>query len=588
MLEAPSQTLNALPSTPLRAPENTSANALLQGLGKAGDVVTQMALRAQAEENETRTLQVENTLRDQYTAFEVESQQRTGHKTRGLTQDVSKWWDDQGKAALEGLDNDVQREALKRRMGALRNASIGRAASYELTQTRQARQVDRDANDAKAYTAAVRAAGNTATTDAAVLTIHQNADAWAVDNGYDQEAANQRAAKAVSQMHAEVLGTLANNKPVADAYFAKYGNDLAGEDIERVRTARERGGRLFQVQQTVDQLKGMALSEEAGMAWIQRNLGKKPEDADLRKDVEVLWRAHADNEHQLRSRASEEAAAEIEAIVAADPAAGYLHVPQSLVSKLTPAGQRAWATRVQGFRSGKSVVTDYAVFGELERMARTRPADFQKVDLSAYSSSINVNDLKVLENYRRNGVKPQGTDELRLNAVYSELDINGLTDQDKAARAKISGRYKSLLNEVEMGQDHRPATDDQRDAILRRAVAAYNHELKDTNWYGGTAPLTPEQAMADVMDDLTSRGLSPNAYPALVHYAAKTGKPRTADNLASIDASVRGRVAAFAPRLGLDIGTAMDAAYMLMQTDRWVTEENMRTLLEAYQQRNQQ
>lgn len=249
---------------------------------RASDALQAAAIEQQQIADADALFRAESGIRGDYLKFEQSLREKRGVNAWGATKDATNWWADAGKRYMEGLGTDVQRRAFEQTLAGLSRQSIDTVSTYEadqqrvsLTQNAKATQVNA-ANFAAANHSNPEAIANAKRDILASNEIVAALDGWAPE----MKAAAD--ADAVSDLHTQVLGAMADSDPDgAAAYFAENESEIVGTNREAVKKLVETAGVRKRAQDIVDGYDGTPLSE--ALADVRKKHSGELEDEVVRR-----------------------------------------------------------------------------------------------------------------------------------------------------------------------------------------------------------------------------------------------------------------------------------------------------------------
>ena len=201
-----------------------------KGLSDAGAGLSAVAYNMQERENADRVFQAETKWKAEYLDYQADiGKNRKGEFSKGVTGDTKKWWDESAKKHLEGVDNEVQRSVLMKRMTAVRLTSINSMSDFEAKETE--RSLDLSAAASKVGSIDLAAASaDEATVQVSVADIKKTNAFIAARKGInDPVVLAKMNDEDITKLHQQVIQTLSVKNPLAaKAYFEAHKEEIRG------------------------------------------------------------------------------------------------------------------------------------------------------------------------------------------------------------------------------------------------------------------------------------------------------------------------------------------------------------------------
>lgn len=200
-----------------------------KGLLDVGVGLAQVSYNMQERENADRVFQAETKWKAEYLDYQADiGKNRKGEFSKGVTSDTKKWWDESAKKHLAGVDNDVQRSVLVRRMAGVRLTSINSISDFEAKETEHSLDLSAAASKVGSIDLAA-ASADEATVQVSVAGIKRTNSFIAARKGLDPAVLARMNEEDITKLHQQVIQTLSVSNPLAaEAYFEAHKKEIRG------------------------------------------------------------------------------------------------------------------------------------------------------------------------------------------------------------------------------------------------------------------------------------------------------------------------------------------------------------------------
>ena len=369
-------------------PQGDAAAPLTAGINSAVSDLGDIALVQQRQRNADRLFRAETEIGDAYREFEAQVRQRQGQDAWGVTDDASKWWDENSARFSDALENDAQKRLFDRSVAQLRDRSLTSVSRFEQQQRQRSLTDSARASMANSIDFAAANASDPAALASARREISQRVVALSAANGWDSEVRDAELASQLTALHEQVLGELTDTNPqAAKQYYDDNEVEIQGSQRDRLRKAIDVSSTVEAAQVASDDIMSRGLDEKGALAAARAEYSGKQRDEVVRR---------------LKTRFNEIAAAEQAVEQQAVDAAwdvfgrtGSLSaVPPSIQARLP--GRTLASMRAQEFNPAHLVSTDWDKYAELSEMMATNPVEFSEMDLRSEFHLLNPRERNAL------------------------------------------------------------------------------------------------------------------------------------------------------------------------------------------------
>lgn len=229
-------------ATPLRGGEQTNpvtADLLnvgakqLQGLGAALNDASAAAQRIKERDDADAVFQQEAQIRSDYIQFESDTKKsRRADQSKGVTNDVDKWWQDQITGRLDKITDPRQKHLLGQTVTRLRLQSLDSFRNFEDQQG----EISHDTNWQAAKGLIIsQAASDPKTAPAAIIDIQQKNAYYAARKGLGSQVLDALNLEDTTKLHSEIIKQMVTADPTAaKAYFEANKKQINGTSYDSI------------------------------------------------------------------------------------------------------------------------------------------------------------------------------------------------------------------------------------------------------------------------------------------------------------------------------------------------------------------
>lgn len=324
------------------------------GMRSAGDDLMKVGLLMQDREDADVIFRAETVLQNKLREKTTEWEQRRGVNAWNVTKDTEAWWDKEGAALREPL-NDRQRITFDRTAQRLRSHTVDKFSRFEADQRRTSLDESASANVVASIHFAAANAHNKDAVNAARADVVRAVKTRAAINGWAPERTEVEVESKLTTLHKQAIETLMEQDPAAaEAYFDLYREEIAGADRDDVKKAIDGGTRLAKAQAFADEFDpSSGANEMEALAEARKRFSGEDEKITV---------------NEVRSRFNEQRQARENGQKDAFDAAVAEMGPTGTVARIKPS---TWA-KLGGEQQRRLVEQDAARIERTERLAHTR------------------------------------------------------------------------------------------------------------------------------------------------------------------------------------------------------------------------
>lgn len=452
----PTVDVNALPGVRSVAAQNNlpQIGGAIMGAGASlGDI----AKREQELRNADRIMRAEASMRDDYLKFETSLQDRKGTNAWGVTNDVSKWFDDNGKNYLKGLENDAQRALFEPQLIRLREQGTSSAARFEASERRASLEETAKASIVTATNLAAASWDNPDALAGAKSDIVKRVGLQAGFNGWTPERRVVEESAALTNLHKQVIQAMADKDPKgAREYFAANKSEIAGSDQKEIENVVRLGGLKVMSQQASDALVAKGMTEAETLKEARANYEGEERDAVVTR----VQQRFAEGREQATVREKE----------VADVAWDYFgrtghidDIPSSVLNELD-------GKTLQSLKSAarqEKVSTNWDTYYTLKEQALNDPAGFKKNDLRKYQDELGAGPLKSLMDLQTKATITPDVATLTQQLSTSHALLKLTKPADKGA---FDFAVQTALDDAQTAKGDKKLTYDERQQVIDRMM----------------------------------------------------------------------------------------------------------------------
>lgn len=437
-LDAPTVSLRPLPDARVAdvQPGNDAimaGNAAMSVSNAAGNA----AIRLQDKRNADQIFQAETSLRDDYLQFENQVKQRTGQNAWGVTNEATKWFDDNVTKRASALENDVQRGVFMQTAAQLRTRSLDVVSQHEAVQHRASVEESAKASILSSINLAAADAHNPAAVSTAKTDILKRMQVTAELNGWTPERRALEESNTLTNLHRQVIrAQIDTNSEAAKAYYDANKGEIAGAEHAEIEKALNQGTLAAKAQTAVDSVMGRDLSRAEALAEVRKSFKGAEEDEVVRR-VEARY-AELESTRQQDERARADDAWKLYAT------GGMSAIPPTMLAGLDGRTLMAMKREEKARVSGADIETDWERYEALRTIARASPQQFAAVDLRQEFGRLSPTERRALITLQDQVNKPDTANDVagfdaQLGNAHDLLKIN------KSEHAEKRGRFDTAV-----------------------------------------------------------------------------------------------------------------------------------------------
>lgn len=439
-----------------------------EGLSRAGAGLGDIQRRMQEREDMDAVVRAESELINKVTDFSLKARERRGQNAYGLTDEASKWFDEESRRMADGLGNDTQRRAFQ-------NIALRRQASFR-TGVAELELVERNKSLSESM-AAAREAGVSAVAadprlaDAERDRLIKNIDSEAALRGWTPEITARARTENLTKLHTAAIGNLVEQSPeAAKEYYYKHRDEIDGAVQQKVTTLLDTAGREAKVQGVADEIERMGLDDEAAIKFIQDNHA-----GDDEKAIKQEWRTRRADRNAAEAARTKEVESEAWKVIAGG--GGKKQIPVNLWNDLdgqtrTQINDYLYqrAKRAESDAQGKAMKTDITAYARLRDAVTADPematgSLLAMPEFSRLSSGDQQEMLKFRDSLRKdeNRIKEVRTTDNQIANTVGLMELKG----EAAAAFKI-GTLREI--DAETAARGKALNADERQKIIDRML----------------------------------------------------------------------------------------------------------------------
>lgn len=284
--------------------------ALGKSVENAGTAISQVQYHMVQRENHDAVFTSEASDKAAYLAYEADMRQnRQGNNAKGATEDTAKWWKERITKNVEGM-NDAQKRLYTQRITGVQLQTIHTVGAYEGQQLEVAH--DQAWNADKVNTINLAAATPTEGVVAATVTDLKRMNAYqGARKGWDAKVLQAENGKDVTNLHAQVIQTLARDNPtLASTYFKQHEMEINGAQRAEIglfaqkATAARVGADTAAAEWTENGPQGD--KDASNIDAMKANIRKKLKDDPFARDAALheISQIDADRDKAIKARDS--------------------------------------------------------------------------------------------------------------------------------------------------------------------------------------------------------------------------------------------------------------------------------------------
>jgi hypothetical protein len=415
------------------------AAQLLQGTERLANAQTEASLRQADIANADALMRVTAAMQDEYRQFQTSLQDRRGTNAWGVTNDVTKWWQDAEKRHGDTLGNDVQRRFFTQQVAKLRDQSLNTVSAYEADQRRASLEQSAKAsilastNFAAANHANMQAVVDSKNDVLAHLKIVSDL------NGWSPELKQAAETDALTNFHKQIIQAKVDSDPQgAAAYFNANKGEIAGSQQAEVEKLVRLGALREQAQAATDALASLPLGEALKIARekysgeledeVVNRLKQRAADVDAVR--ELYQRRAADTAWDVYSQTKKVSA-----------------IPTALWAQLDGRTRLAIENEARLDAAGARVATDWNTYDDLRRQAFRDPKGFAQVDLRQYFPKLGDSERKQLIDLQNKAARPEDMHDAATLAGQLS-NVHDLMEWTGTKNAEVRGKFDSAVTDA--------------------------------------------------------------------------------------------------------------------------------------------
>ena len=503
-----------------------------QALGRASGDFTRIALDMQERENADRILRTEAMLKEAETQFHTSLAERRGQNAWGVTQEATKWWDENSRKLADQLDNDAQRRAFDQMVLRRRGESIGYVSRYEAGQRQQSLTDAAQASIQGSIDSAAAAHADPQIVETNRAQVQRNVQALAKLQGWAPEAAQLALSEELTKFHSGVLLAKIDEDPDgARDYYAAHKDEIAGGARPQIEKALRVGTLRSLSQSASEEIMAKGLSESEAVKFARENYTGDEEDAVVARIKERYT-----ERQQLREQSQRNAADQAWGILARSK--NLDQVPAHVIAAMDGRDLIALRREAQNMRNGDEVKTDWGTYYDLRQQARSNPSQFARTDLRRYFDKLAPGARETLIDMQGQIASGKAHE---VTTFGQQLDtahnVMGFDAGDREKKGQFDAAVTNAIN-AEQARLGKPLTWDERQKIIDRMavqgevvtgqwwkndrnVRAY--EISDTEDTGRFVPTIPKAERQKIESALRRKGRPVTDAEVLRLYKQKMG-----------------------------------------------------------------